>query len=240
MKIGLTRTENPEKHQYYIDWLKGNDDIEIVTISADHSNPDDIKNFDALVLSGGADIYPEIYGGSLEYDHLPKKGWKRDRDFFEMSAFETALEQSIPVLGICRGLQLVNVVLKGTLVQDLGDEGLNPVHKGSPDKSHPVKVEINTLLHDIAKTETGEINSAHHQAIQKLGKGLQVNCTANDGTIEGIEWADKSGKPFLLCVQWHPERMFRFQLQDSPLSKNIRERFITEIKQSIQSANENH
>jgi len=81
--------------------------------------------------------------------------------------------------------------------------------------------------------QTGKINSAHHQCIEELGDGLMINCIAEDGTIEGTEWKEKSGKPFLLCVQWHPERMYKFHLQDTPLSKNIRTRFIEEIKKSM-------
>ncbi len=232
MKIALTYTGTDEKHYNYVRWLQGNEPIEIIKLSVKENNLDEIKTCDALILSGGVDIHPEFYQGSLEYHNLPEKGWKEKRDLFEKSAFESAVEQSIPILGICRGLQLINVVLKGTLVQDLGDKSLNPIHKGDPDKCHNVNIEKDTLLHDISNIESGKINSAHHQAVEKLGDGLKINCTADDGTVEGLEWADRSGKPFLLCIQWHPERMFKFQLEDSPLSKNIRNRFIEEIIKS--------
>src|SRR5688572_8944512 len=101
MKIGLTRTENPEKQKFYEEWVKGNDDIEVVTLSVDANTPNDIEGLDALILSGGVDIHPEFYGGCLEYEKAPSKGWKKDRDVFEIQAFEAALDQSIPVLGIC-------------------------------------------------------------------------------------------------------------------------------------------
>lgn len=232
MKIGLTYTGTDEKHHNYVRWMQGDELIEIITLSAKNKNFEEIKTCDALILSGGVDIHPEFYQGSLEYPNLPENGWKEKRDLFETSVFESALEQSIPILGICRGMQLINVVLKGTLIQDLGDKSLNPVHKGDPDKSHNVNIEEETLLHTITNIKSGTINSAHHQAIGKLGEGLKINCRADDGTVEGLEWADKSGKPFLLCIQWHPERMFKFQLEDSPLSKNIRDKFKEEIRKS--------
>jgi putative glutamine amidotransferase len=224
----LTRTENPEKHQFYMDWLKGNDDIEVIALSAGDNDPHNIKNLDGLVLSGGVDIYPEYYGGLLQYEKAPSKGWKKDRDEFEMAIFRSAVDNTVPVLGICRGLQLINVTLGGTLIQDLG-VNLDPIHEGNPDKCHAINAEPGTILHDIVK-ENATTNSAHHQAIEKLGKGLVINCNADDGTVEGIEWSNKDKKPFLLAIQWHPERMFRFNLQDSPASKGIRDRFIKEIK----------
>ncbi len=113
------------------------------------------------------------------------------------------------VLGVCRGLQLINVHLKGTLIQDLGVEG-DQTHMagGGADKQHKVVVEEGTLLREVVGGKGGVANSAHHQAVGRLGTGLRVNCRAEDGTIEGLEWADPAGKPFMLAVQWHPERMF--------------------------------
>jgi putative glutamine amidotransferase len=235
VKIGLTRTENPEKHQFYIDWLKGNDpDIEVVSLSADDNNPVDIKKYDALVLSGGIDIHPEFYGGSNIYQKAPEKGWNKERDQFEISTLETALDTGMPVLGVCRGLQLINVAMNGSLIQDLGKD-LCSAHEGNPDKSHTIHIEPGTVLYDITGANKTQINSAHHQAIDKPGKGLIINAQSAEGIAEGIEWAEKEGKPFLLAIQWHPERMFRFDLQDAPASKAIRDRFIAEIKKSKES-----
>jgi putative glutamine amidotransferase len=238
MKIALTHTESDDKQQNYVKWLKGDKDIEVIVLSGDKNNADDIINCDALVLSGGIDIHPEVYGGALQYPKSPRKGWKKERDLFEKSLFASALDHSIPVLGICRGLQLINVALNGTLVQNLGDE-LNKIHEGSPDKSHAVRIEKDTILRDIVGTEKSEINSAHHQAIDKLGEGLVINARSDDGVTEGVEWKDPSGKPFLLAVQWHPERMSRFHLENSPVSEVLREKFLEEIKKSKAKKNEN-
>ena len=231
MKIGLTLTENPEKHQYYINWLKANEDIEIIKLSADEQNLDAINSCDALVLSGGIDVHPKFYGGNTDYLANPKV-LNEKRDEFEIAAFRSAQENNIPVLGICRGMQLINVIHKGTLIQDLGKENSDEVHKGNPDRSHQISIGKDSLLYEITGEIHGEINSAHNQAINKLGAGLVINAKSDDGTIEGVERADRTGKPFLLGIQWHPERMFTFNLENSPLSKMIRDRFITAIKKS--------
>lgn len=234
MKIALTKTENPEKHQLYIDWLKGNDKIEVVTLSAQENNADEIASCDALVLSGGVDIFPAFYGGSDDYPGKPEQ-WKKERDVFEMEVFESALEEQIPILGICRGLQLINIIHKGTLQQHLQNETLVQSHIGNPDKQHAVNIVEESLLHSLVDIERSDINSAHHQAIDKLGEGLMINCQADDGTIEGIEWKDKSNRPFMLAVQWHPERMFRMQLENTPLSRTLRTKFLDEIRKSKES-----
>jgi putative glutamine amidotransferase len=234
MKIALTKTENPEKQQLYVDWLKGNDEIEVVTLSAQENNAEQIASCDALVLSGGVDIFPAFYGGIDDYPGKPDQ-WKKDRDIFEIAAFESAVEEQIPILGICRGLQLINIIHKGTLQQHLQNETLIQSHIGNPDKQHAVNIVEESLLHRLVDTERSDTNSAHHQAIDKLGEGLMINCQADDGTIEGIEWKDKSNRPFMLAVQWHPERMFRMQLENSPLSGTLRTNFLDEIRKSKES-----
>ena len=230
MKIALTYTGYEHKHENYLNWLKGDDVIEIITVSAELNNAAAIRDCDALVLSGGVDTDPVFYNGPGDYADKPEEGWDTARDFFEKELYEYALKNSLPILAICRGLQLVNVVQGGSLHQDLGL--LNETHKAilELDKEHHVDVYKDTLLSEIAAVDSGKINSAHHQTISELGEGLMINAMADDGTIEGVEWKDKAGKPFLLCVQWHPERMFRMQLEDSPLSKKIKERFIEEIQ----------
>lgn len=230
MRIGLTYTGTDWKHENYVRWLRADEDIEVVRLEAG-SEGGGVDGCDALVLSGGVDIHPELYGGPLDY---PEKGeWKKERDLFEIAALRTAWERGLPVLGVCRGLQLINTVLKGTLMQDLGVAG-DKVHtaEAGVDKQHPVTVEEGTLLQEIAGRMDGVVNSAHHQGIERLGEGLTVNCRAADGTIEGLEWADAAGRSFLLAVQWHPERMFVQGFRDVYLYRAIRDRFIKEIKKN--------
>ncbi|HKO82407.1 MAG TPA: gamma-glutamyl-gamma-aminobutyrate hydrolase family protein, partial [Chitinophagaceae bacterium] len=241
MKIGLTYTGDNEKHQNYINWLKSNDDISIVVLSEEESNVDQLKDCDGLVLSGGLDIYPSFYGNkTTNYPNSPKEFQKR-RDEFEMAAFQYMQEKNKPVLGVCRGLQLINCIYNGSLKQDIGEDS-NKIHKAvvenkiQKDKAHGVDVERGTLLHAILQADRLVVNSAHHQSIDQLGKGLKINCYSDDGLIEGFEREHTDEKPFLLAVQWHPERMYKFNMEDSPVSKAIRNRFIEEVKKSITKA----
>ncbi|MDR3714890.1 MAG: gamma-glutamyl-gamma-aminobutyrate hydrolase family protein [Puia sp.] len=246
MKIGLTYTGSPAKHQNYVDWIKGTvarqggetggtgeagrgAEIEVIRFSVEDDNFEEIRRCDGLVLSGGVDIHPDLYGGSPVYIKAPADGWEKGRDLFEKSLFEFARERGLPVLGVCRGLQLINVCLRGSLVQDLGEQG-DAIHENvKEDKRHPVLIEAGTLLSSIAGTPKGIANSAHHQAIDRLGEGLVVNSRAEDGTIEGIEWEAPGGKPFMVAVQWHPERMFINGFADSFLYRSIRDRYIEEV-----------
>jgi putative glutamine amidotransferase len=237
MKIGLTYTGTEEKHQNYIRWLMSDEDIEVIKLSPDDTS-DELKKYNGFVISGGTDIHPKYYKSKIiNYPNAPS-AFDEKRDEFEISVFKTAQENNIPLLGVCRGFQLINSIYGGTLQQDLG-KALNIIHRAQTengiqkDKAHGLNLEPDTLLSDICGPGRFVVNSAHHQAIKKIGKGLKVNCIADDGTIEGLEWANPSGKPFLLAVQWHPERMFKFQLENSPVSKGIRDRFIEEIKKSI-------
>lgn len=233
MTIGLTLTEYEHKHHFYVNWLKGNDAIDVIVFSVKDNNAQDLEKCDGLVLSGGVDSNPKFYNGKEEYPNKPEGGWDTARDEFERSLYQSALDKRIPVLAICRGLQLVNIFHGGDLIQDLGDG--NERHKAvqEQDKENLINIVPGTLLHEIVNIEEGKINSAHHQAINIVADELIVNCIATDGTIEGAEWKSKKGKPFLLCVQWHPERMHKLHLQDTALSKNIRNRFIEEVKKSI-------
>lgn len=234
MKIGLTYTGSAEKHDNYVRWLIGNQDIDVIQLSAENKNADEIKQCDALVLSGGIDIHPKFYKSKkFDYANHPEK-FREDRDEFEMNVFQIAQQNKMPVLAVCRGFQLVNCILGGNLQQDLG-ASLNKIHRAENnlDKAHGLNIQPGTLMNDITQVQRSVVNSAHHQALKKIGKGLKINCVSDDGTAEGFEWSDQSGKPFLLGIQWHPERMFKLGLQDSPLASPIRKRFIEEIKKSM-------
>jgi len=220
VRIALTNCgSGPKKQGYYVNWLYGVEGIEVVELSAEKNNASELENCNGLVLSGGIDVHPSYYNSS-KVDYPKAEGFNEARDKFEKEAFDLAQKNQLPVLGVCRGLQLINCLMGGTLVQDLGE--LNKTHEGGPDKIHEVKIDESSSLRGISGLARGSVNSSHHQAIDKLGSGLKINCKADDGIIEGIERADSS-KPFLLAVQWHPERM---EDQDSPLSKNIRDSFL--------------
>jgi putative glutamine amidotransferase len=235
MRIGITDTGTEWKHENYVRWIVADDRVEIVRLSAALGNLNEVVGCDGLVLSGGIDIDPSLYGGTLEYKRSPVAGWEKERDLFEQAVLRMAWERELPVLGVCRGLQLINITLKGDLVRDLGIAG-DGVHEANAgiDKQHVVQIESGSLLSEVAGHSLGEVNSAHHQAIGLLGEGLRVNCYSEDGIIEGIEWAKPAGRPFLLAVQWHPERMLANGFEDTFLYKAIRDRFVEEVKKTIQ------
>jgi putative glutamine amidotransferase len=233
IKIGLTYTGTDVKHNNYINWLQQHGSIEVTRLSVHDHNLDAVAEMDGIVLSGGLDMHPKYYNSDVtDYPNMPA-GFDEQRDAFEIAVFETSQLKQIPVLAVCRGMQLVNCILGGTLNQDIGPVG-NAIHQFDiNDKAHGINIVPGTILNEITGIERSVTNSAHHQSINRLGNGLAVNCISDDGIIEGIEWDEQGNKAFLLGVQWHPERLFKLNLGDSPMSKNIRERFITEIQQSI-------
>jgi putative glutamine amidotransferase len=218
-KTAITRSNS--NFQKYLDWLEKYS-FPYVILDWESNNFDDIKKCTSLILTGGADVFPEFYNdwedGKNRGDYIP------ERDGFEFRLLEYAIENNYPVLGICRGLQLINCKLKGSLLNDIESiRGTN--HRkisSAEDRMHNVTVRNDTLLQSVVGISSGIINSSHHQAIDRLGEGLMVSAKADDGIIESVEWEEKSGKPFFLAVQWHPER---FPDRDSPFSKNIIEQF---------------
>lgn len=165
-----------------------------------------INLIDGLLLSGGGDIQPLLYG---EEPHPDLGSIQPARDRAEMEALSIAYRQEKPILGICRGLQLINVAFGGTLYQDLNQHVTDvrikhaqqtPIHV----PFHSIEIEPSTHLYQIFRQKQIGVNSFHHQAIKRLASGFIVSARSKDGIIEGIEKADY---PFLMGVQWHPERM---------------------------------
>ncbi|WP_375781955.1 gamma-glutamyl-gamma-aminobutyrate hydrolase family protein [Streptomyces zingiberis] len=161
-----------------------------------------VARLDALVVAGGPDVEPVRYGAERHPMTGPPA---RERDVWEGALLLAALERGIPVLGICRGMQLLNVVLGGTLVQHL-PEAVGPgcAHGGPPGVygSHVVKPVPGTALGE-ALPEAVDVPSYHHQAVDRLGRSLVACAHAEDGTVEAVE---RPGAPALvLGVQWHPE-----------------------------------
>ena len=159
---------------------------------------------DALVLSGGGDVDPARYGGK---DHREIYGVDRARDETEIALALAAVEAGKPLLPICRGCQVLNVALGGTLIEHLPDEVGNDVaHRaeGGPGTKafHRVEIARGSRLASIVGAEECEPSSSHHQAIRALAPGLEIVARASDGTIEAVELRSH---PFLVAVQWHPE-----------------------------------
>ena len=175
-----------------------------------------LHKIDGLVITGGNfDIDPNIFGESSVHKTVKLK---ENRTNFELLAAEIMLKQNKPVLGICGGEQLINVLYKGSLIQHIPDEIKNCIEheQKNPrnEAGHSVTIQENTKLYSIISKQNIMVNSAHHQAIKVPGKGLIVNALSNDGVIEGIEDPTKT---FCIGVQWHPE--FFIQGSDNKLLK---------------------
>ena len=177
-------------------------------VSEDETIDSFISICDGFFFTGGADVDPK------RYDERPKATCgeiQYNRDELEFKVLEKVLNTSKPILAICRGAQLVNVALGGTLYQDIPTEIESYVlHKQCEPKdspSHDVNVIENTPLFELARSERVKANSFHHQAIKALGNGLCVMATADDGIIEAVY---SELYPYLRAYQWHPERLFDF------------------------------
>ena len=184
--------------------------------------------FDALLIGGGGDVNPARYGrvridnGTVEVDP--------ERDALDFRLFEDARRAGVPVFGICRGLQVVNVAFGGTLVQDIPSERPSAVvHQRARDektrRDHAVVVTARTLLAAIAGPGDPSVNSRHHQAIEGVGRGLAVTAVAPDGLAEAIE---APGDPWLLGVQWHPENLL-----GDPVSERLFAEFLRAARDRV-------
>ncbi len=161
-----------------------------------------LARLDGLILSGGGDIDPASYGAARDPSCGPASP---DRDHAELELARRALDHTVPVLGICRGLQVINVVLGGTLIQHLpdvvGHDGHSP--EESRHGSHKVSVASQSQLARLLGRTEANVPTHHHQAIDRLGEGLVPTAWADDGTVEAVELAEPAS--FMVAVQWHPE-----------------------------------
>lgn len=179
---------------------------------------------DGVLLTGGEDIHAQAYG---EEPHEESKLHDPGRDRMEFEVALTAMKRNMPVLGICRGLQLLNVVQGGTLYQDIPSQMPEAIRHHYMDEDefalHDIAIEDETLLAHVMGKNTMPVNSWHHQAVKVLGKGLRINAHAPDGVVEGIESTE--GKP-VLAVQCHPEEC----LGDFPCYRELFDWLISEAR----------
>jgi putative glutamine amidotransferase len=172
-----------------------------------------LDGVDGLLLPGGLDIHSRHFGEELH----PTVKVQEERDAFEMALIREALKRDMPLLAICRGAQILNVTLGGSLWQDLPGQaeeymkayGMPPqTHWVDPpsEPAHPVRLERESRLHRIQGSEVLQVNTHHHQALKAIGKGLVVSAKAPDGIVEAVELP---GKRFVVGVQWHPECLFQ-------------------------------
>ena len=165
-----------------------------------------LDGVDGLVLTGGEDVDPAWY--NFERSPLLNPP-SRERDLFELALFAAARQRELPILGICRGIQLINVALGGTLYQDLPSERPGPVDHNRAgtrtDRSHGIRLAPESLAAEALGAGSLRVNSFHHQAIRDLAPALLATGWSEDDLIEAVEGGE--GQPWMLAVQWHPEEM---------------------------------
>ena len=173
-----------------------------------------LAGIDGLMLTGGDDVAPSRYG---EQAHPTVVEAEAGRDEFEIGLINSARARQLPILAICRGVQMLNVACGGTLLQDIPSQMTGALPHSLPvppnlaySLAHEVWVEKDSLLSKLMRErladDTCEVNSRHHQAVKDVARGFRVSATAPDGVIEAIE---DPAAPFCLGVQWHPENFFR-------------------------------
>jgi putative glutamine amidotransferase len=177
---------------------------------------------DGVLFTGGEDVVPSYYG---KKDDSAKCETNPARDSLEFALIKKAFKVKMPVFGVCRGLQLINVSQEGTLLLDIPTEYPSEIQHRCEDYLkcyHSVKIMPATLLGEVCKTDTGWVTSNHHQAIENPGKDIRISAIAPDGIPEAIEWNDPKDKGYFMAVQWHPERM----KEGSPLSDPLGKAFL--------------
>lgn len=183
-----------------------------------------LESCDGLLVTGGEDVFPGVYG---KLSDLPRCGAiDRYRDSLEFALIASTLADNKPLIGVCRGEQILNISLGGTLHIDIpSDFDTTIIHRQKDWQNcfHPVQIKSNTLLQSLSGVQSGDVTSNHHQGIEILGKGLLISAFSDDGLPEAIEWKDPKGKGFLMAVQWHPERMDTLHPLSAPLAKKFLE-----------------
>jgi len=201
---------------------------ELRAVTASEGRRARAEDLDGILFAGGEDVDPALYQEPRKYENVQVN---RARDEFEQALLEGALTRRLPILGICRGSQVINVKFGGTLYQDL-------VHDAIPEFQHQQAGSRKETTHGVTLTDPDSrlaevfqgscrVNSLHHQAIKRLGRGLKVTARSEDGFVEAVEAADDY--PYLVAVQWHPE-----ELADHAEQLKIFEEFLAQCRESAE------
>ena len=201
----------------YQNWLLHFDST-LVFYQAYGMSPDSLdailSQIDGMILTGGNDLHPGLFGKDSAVSQCgPIDSY---RDSLELALVEHSFERKIPLFGGCRGMQLLNVAKGGSLIIDIPTDRTSTLHKQEEgDARHMVY--CHPWLAKVLEKDSAEVNSNHHQAIDSLADGFKVLAMASDSIIEAFYWEDRSVHPFIIGVQWHPERMER----DNPMAANL-------------------
>ncbi len=168
-----------------------------------HGDPARVKELDGVVVGGGADVHPSLFGQPI-LAHAPSYDHARDR--FELAVLELAWADRVPVLAICRGMQLMNVSFGGTLDQDVW-QGVEGDTRNTAFAKHPARIDDPSLLHSVVRRHRILVNRIHRQAVADVGEGLRISAWGLADVPQALEPMDDDA-PWWLGVQWHPEYLF--------------------------------
>ena len=231
--IAISKASGSEHYEKYGKWLKDYDST-IIIKDLYFINKETalgiLDSCDGLVLSGGPDVHP-FYYSRLEDTTLCEVDLYRDS--LEFDLINKAYAKKIPILAICRGEQILNVHFGGSLYADIPTQyekyDSNSVMHRMEDKEkayHNVKIISNSFLNKISGVREHTVNTNHHQAVRNLSDSFVATAFAPDGIIEAYEWKSPTDKPFLIAIQWHPERL----KNDNPLSNSLALEFLKESR----------
>jgi putative glutamine amidotransferase len=240
-KIGVTASEHeassggphPDIMPYLAAVLAAGGDPVVLANDADAERA--LGTVDGILLTGGADVDPVRYGGRVEHANSQRARYSVERDEFEIALARAARERRVPVLCICRGVQVANVAFGGTLIEDVREEygdgyAINhrQTYENGQDRAeyapgHDVELVPTSTVARVCGATTFETNSMHHQALRDLGDGLVVAGRTSDGTIEAVDVTFEH--PFFVGVQWHPE-----ELDDEP-SRRLFSAFVSAARE---------
>ena len=202
---------------------------EIQVVSAADAQRVRAGDYDGVLFCGGEDVNPAFYGEASRYASVQTDP---ARDQFEFALLDRAMACRLPILAICRGVQMVNVKFGGTLYQDLAEDAASEVEHRQADPGTTRAAPTHNIYITDPQSKLGavmqgacRVNSLHHQAVKRLGRGLKVTAHSEDGLVEAIESADEY--PFLMAVQWHPEEM----VDQFPEQREIFARFVAKCRE---------
>jgi len=211
----------------YVNWVHRGDSLAEIIDLKEMEVDSAIKllaTCDAIVFTGGEDVVPSYYG--KDYDSVRCES-NPARDILEFALIKESMRLQMPVFGVCRGQQILNVALGGTLIVDIPSDQPGDVSHRCEDYTkcfHSVNIIKNSLLYRISQADTGMVTTNHHQAIEKVAPGIRITAwSAADSIAEAMEWTQPEGKSFLMAVQWHPERMDTISSLSMPLVKTFLE-----------------
>jgi len=234
MKIAVSVSQRAEDKDEDLPYLRallavGVKAEEMELVSAEDAQRIRIEDYDGVMFCGGEDVDPAAYGETKRY---PSVQSDPARDKFEFAVLDRALTHRLPILGICRAVQMINVKFGGTLYQDLAEDAAAEVeHRqtdGGTDRDAPThnihvtdpESHLGGMMHG-----TCRVNSLHHQAVRRLGRGLKVTAHSEDGLVEAVESANDY--PFLVAVQWHPEEM----IADAAEQREVFAQFVAKCRE---------